>query len=428
VSLLLFTPDAPPAYRPDFQEMSRISREEFAAIRTSDEPTSAPVSQSGAFALSAAEWRQLAAFSNTALQMRGSLRELLPRITALQEIAGAWQPLDGRLDGWPRARGALRALAGDITSYARGVAPPLYGRIAEILRRLSDGPDAALAAELRDLLARVTAEADERAGRAAQWSATIGPLADAARRFVEAFHAAQRNPAIRVALDEIPFMCLSARDGLTAAGDERNAWDREQSWVAEQVAPDGPFALRTADRSRTLFISHVDNMEQSIVGSITVEQMMKEGPRPCLVPTGEVMNRNETLFWFTGDRYIQPMQWPSHTLDCAGNGGWGQGTPVLNYIKNGGRNQKWRVRPRTFWDLQFYDACQRVAHEAAGIPSFQHLQGDWLAISRDLNDGISGVLHRLDTGVPFIAQLDVEATMKAWNDVASEAQMATAGL
>jgi hypothetical protein len=43
----------------------------------------------------------------------------------------------------------------------------------------------------------------------------------------------------------------------------------------------------------------------------------------------------------------------------------------------------------------------------------------------DLNDGISGVLPRLDTGVPFIAQLDVEATM---NDVANEAQMATAGL
>jgi hypothetical protein len=426
MSLLLFTRDPSPA--------PAIGGGKSTIVQPPDgsgkSVVPAPVSQSDPFALSADDWRRLAAFANTGLQMRNTLRQFAPRQSALQQLAAAWGPLDGQLDRWGGARDALVGLGKDIIGYARDVAPPLYKRIGEILGKLSDRPDKALEAELRTLLAKATAEADGRAQRAAQWSVTIGPFADTARRFVEVLSANQRNPAIRVQLDEIPYMGLSA-DGnwLAIAGDQRNAADGRQFWVIEQVAPDGPYTLQTADGSRMLMADRVDGMDRNFpLGNMKMEQVIKEGPRPRLAPFGEVRNRPETEFWFTGDRYIQPLLWPHHTLDCAGDDGWQQGTPVLNWIKNDGRNQKWKVRPRSFWDLHFFDACRTVGLQAGGIPSFQHLQGDWLAISKDLNDGILGVLKGLDTGVPFIAQFDIAATLSAWADVANEAQQATSGL
>jgi hypothetical protein len=430
MSLLLFTRDPPPDYKIDFQGKSMAARPDVDGVGKAVVP--APASQSGAFALSAGEWHQLAALANTAMQMRNGIRQLTPRQSALAGLAAAWGPLDGQLDRWGQARDALHALGMDIVGYARAVAPPLYGRMGEILGKLSDGPNPALEAELRQLLDRATAEANGRAQRAAQWSPAIQPFADAARGFVESFYASQRTPPIRIQLDEIPDLCLSVDgNGLTIAGNLRNGGDGMQLWAIEQAGPDGPFSLRTADGSRTLFVDHVDGMESRfspMLGNMTREQMMPEGPRPHLVPTGDVRNRPETMFWFTGDRYLQPVQWLHHTFDCSGNDGWGQGTPVLNFRKNDGRNQKWKAHPRSFWDLQFYDACRPIGLQAAGIPPFQRLQGDWLAISKDLNDGILGVLKAIDTSAPILAQFDVEDTMKAWTDVANEAQLAIAGL
>jgi hypothetical protein len=397
------------------------------------EDASSPASgPSSPFALDPEEWRNLAFFSNNAAQSRDEIRQLLPRTGAYPRINDAWGRFDAQIDIWSNSRGELIALADDIVDYALQIVPALYTRIGEVLGILSQGsPDATVItnarAELQTLVTQAAAEANARATRAVAVSQTIQPYSDAARDLVSAVKENEQNPPQRILLDEIPFLCLSVGgDGLTIAGDTRRGDDANQLWVIEPLADGGPYLFRNANGSQVLKIDHQDGMEQSIplIGR-TMEQMIKEGPRPHMVGGSD---GQECQFWITGDRYIQPAQWPSHTLDCSGDDDWGQGTPVLNWRKNDGRNQKWKASPKTRTDIVYHGLCASIAELARGIPAFQHLEGDWRAIADDLTSGIAQVMQQLDSGVPVVAALDVQATINAWKDVANEAQAAAAGL
>jgi hypothetical protein len=162
---------------------------------------------------------------------------------------------------------------------------------------------------------------------------------------------------------------------------------------------------------------------------------VKELPRPgvkTLPPIDNPMrpaaNPNA---WFLipglGQRgYISSACYRRHTLDCAGDDGWQAGTPVLHWVQNGGRNQKWSFEPapRPLREVLFYDAVAETGSATESVSGFQHLHGDWNAVAADLRRGIAQLTSGIDITEPFIADLQIDQAILAWADLAKDIKAA----
>ncbi len=387
------------------------------------------VQVSNPFELSPASWARLAALT----------REAVIRIGKAQAIAGsgpfnlielrnAWNAFAAQAVHWEgEVKPALKILADGIVSYANQDAPTLYGRLEAMLQTLSDRAPTqqeadACAAILKDL----ASAARKRADQAGQLAAQVGPFAAVVREFANVFGRQERNPAVRLGLPDIPFMCLQYNDGLWACAGDTRVNDRRQLWTVEQQG--GAFVFVSAADPSLVLMADWNEQLAHMPPFFAIPQM----PRPRVAPRGQ---QPPEATWFVvdgdGDRcYVRSYYYPSYTLDCAGNDGWQQGTDVLNFRKNGGRNQHWAFSPmpRSNAEIGFYDVIAPVGGLAQGVGELQHLQGDWAAVADDMESGVARVLECVQLNEPFVASLQVDEVLGAWKGLADEARAASAGL
>jgi hypothetical protein len=331
---------------------------------------------------------------------------------------------------------ALNDLAADVISYATNIVPEHYGALANALKCLiGRKPTGAELAACTGLLNTVAAEADQRATRAEQLAAKFDPIVEAAVQLGAAFQATERNPPVRIVLPEIPFMCLSyGNDHLACAGDTRHDSPR-QHWTVTVDPATGLACFGQDDGKGGHFflVCPPGRLPDDNQGFPFI--LVKELPRPeviTLPPIGNPMHpAADPHAWFLvpglGQRgYISSASYRRHTLDCAGDDGWQAGTPVLHWIQNGGRNQKWSFEPapRPVREVLFYDAVAETGSAAKNVSGFQHLHGDWNAVAADLRRGIARLTSGIEITEPFIAGLQIEQAILAWADLAKEIKAA----
>jgi len=354
-------------------------------------------------------------------------------------LSDAWRDFINAAGQWEGSvRPGLQGLADDIISYAHDTAPQLYGQLAERLRPLEDRApvkeEADACVAILDALAQA---ADERAQRAVDLSRQLAPFAEAVRRFGDAFAQHERNPAVRVMLPDIPFMCLSfGDDSLACAGDVRNT-DRRQFWVLDFQPQRGAYTFTSAaDPGRMLIVDQDPQLIQLGRSAPFGFSLLNEGPRPRMEARSNLMSggmvADAALFQIppSHDRYIQNVNYSSLTLDCAGDDDWQQGTPILAFRKNDGANQHWSFDPplRSWQEIQFHDIVAPVGEMAGQVSGLQHLQGDWAAIADDMRTGVAHMISSVELNQPFIAGLQIEEVLSAWGQLAQEAEAASNGL
>lgn len=398
-------------------------------------------SDSGPFAISQEAWTNLARMVPEGLDRVDVTRHIIAMGPfSSSALPDAWWGFINAAGEWDRSvRPGLQVLADDIISYAHDTAPQLYGQLAERLRPLEDRPPSKEEADACVvILAALAQAADQRAQRAVELSRQVAPFAEAVRRFGDAFAQHERNPAVRVMLPDIPFMCLSyGDDGLACAGDVRNS-DKRQFWVVDFQPQKGAYTFTSvADPDRVLIVDQDPRLIE--LGNMRVPfgiAFFNEGPRPRMEVRGNVtpggVVADAALFRIPPfhDRYIQNVNYNSLTLDCAGDDGWQQGTPVLAFLKNGGANQHWSFDPplRRLEEIDFHDIVEPVGVMAGQVSGLQHLQGDWAAIADDMRAGVAHVLSCVELNQPFIAGLQVDEVLSAWSQLAQEAAAASNGL
>lgn len=398
-------------------------------------------SENGPFTISQEAWGNLARMVPEGLARIGVTQAIIAMGPFSSSVLpDAWQGFINAAGEWDRSvRPGLQVLADDIISYAHDTAPQLYGQLAERLRPLEGrSPSKEEADDCVAILDALAQAADQRAQRAVDLSRQIAPFAEAVRGFGDALAQHERNPAVRVMLPDIPFMCLSyGDDGLACAGDVRNT-DRRQFWVLDFQPQRGAYTFTSAaDPGRVLIVDQDPQLIElgKISGPFGIA-FLNEGPRPRMEAwtnvTREGVVANAALFHIPPfhDRYIQNVSYNSLTLDCAGNDDWQQGTPVLAFRKNDGANQHWSFDPplRSQQEIQFHDIVAPVGEMARQVSGLQHLQGDWAAIADDMRAGVTHVLSCVELNQPFIAGLQVDEVLSAWGELAQEAAAASNGL
>lgn len=401
----------------------------------------ARASDSGPFAISQEAWSNLARMVPEGLARTDAARDMIALGSfSSAALPDAWWGFINAAGEWDRSvRPGLQTLADDIISYAHDTAPQLYGQLAERLRPLEDrAPSKEEADACVAILDALAQAADQRARRALDLSRQVGPFAEAVRGFGDAFAQHERNPAVRVMLPDIPFMCLSyGDDNLACAGDVRIT-DKRQFWVLDFQPQSGAYTFTNAAAPDRMLIVDQDPrlIELGNMRSPFGISFVNEGPRPRMEARGNVtpggVVADAALFRIPPfhDRYIQNVSYHSLTLDCAGNDGWQQGTPVLAFLKNGGANQHWSFDPplRSLQEIDFHDMIAPVGIMAGQVGGLQHLQGDWAAIADDMRAGVARVLSCVELNQPFIAGLQVDEVLSAWGQLAQEAAAASSGL
>ena len=396
----------------------------------------ARASDSGPFAISQEAWSNLARMVPEGLARSG----IASGPFSSPVLPNAWLGFINAARDWDGSvRPGLQALADDIISYAHDEAPRWYGELAERLRPLEErAPSKEEADACVAILGALAQAADQRAQRAVDLSRHVGPFAAAVRAFGDAFAQHERNPAVRVMLPDIPFMCLSfGDDNLACAGDVRTT-DKRQFWVLDFQPRSGAYTFTNAAApDRVLIVDQDPGLIK--LGNMRAPfgmALLHEGPRPRMEARGNVtpgdVVADAALFRIPPfhDRYIQNVNYDSLTLDCSGNDGWQQGTPVLAFLKNGGANQHWSFDPplRSLQEIEFHDIVAPVGVMAGQVSGLQHLQGDWAAIADDMRAGVAHVLSCVELNQPFIAGLQVDEVLSAWGQLAQEAAAASNGL
>lgn len=371
--------------------------------------------------LGTAEWQALAAFVAAARAAKNNvvasgISGSVP--TDLAILWSAWQSFSTALDDWETLRQSLITAANDIIAYASGTASTLYKQIDDLLNSMMPGDPAPPA--VFPLLAQAIADATARNTSAAGLTTKFAPFVTATNDLLAALRSAKRNPPIRVMLSDLGTLCLSHdENGQAIAGSVTDSSDPNQFWTV--VRTGGGWAFSTADGSKTLAVGPMQGVDiSSLPHGTSAESLMPEGPRPTLVNGGPSPYSmwNTTDFALTGEGYLQPAQWPSHTLDCCGNGGWDQGTPILCFLKNGGSNQHWSFDARSDAAMAFYDALTPLnAPSGSGTSAIEHLEGAWGAVRDDLQAGVTG-LQSIQPKDGFVAALEVDAVTSNWANLA----------
>jgi len=421
--VLLFTPPSTAIH----METRNLTVVDGAVVKTV-QPAVAVASSP--FELSPASWAMLVALT----------QDVALRNEKVHAIAGsglfnnavlmnAWNAFAGQAIHWEgEVKPALKQLADGIVTYAEVDAPTLYGRLEAMLQQLSDRPPTQSEADAcAGILKELAAAARTRADRAGALAAQVAPFAASVREFGYVFGSQERNPAVRLGMPDIPYICLSYNDALQACAGDTRIDDRRQLWTIEQA---GPFLVFVSAANPDLVLT-VEAMRPN-VGFSEVLRMMALASRPRLAKRGEG-GQGSNLFVVEpdGDRlYVRNCNYPGATLDCAGDYGWQQGTDVLNFSKNGGRNQHWAFspQPRTQAEIGFYDVIAPVGGLAQHVGELQHLQGDWAAVADDMENGVAKVLESVQRNEPFVASLQVDEVLGAWKSLADEARAASAGL
>ncbi|MGE5505220.1 MAG: hypothetical protein ACM31L_12415, partial [Actinomycetota bacterium] len=327
------------------------------------------------------------------------------------------------VDVWfGQAMPALNAAADDLIAYGRTIIPDACTRLDAALK----GGDQATARKVMEML---MAEATARAQRIGNLPGQLDTLVVAAAGFRDAYNRLERNPPVRVMLHDIPFLCLSHDDaGQVIAGDVRN--DSPANWWTVHQDPSNGFTILVAHDGRLLyapphpfmFMTDAPMPRRSGIYPLMIE---KEFPRPVVV-AGETISEHRELvnFLVPGPGQagcISSVLAIEHTLDCCGNDGWQQGTPILHWMQNGGANQRWSFDPpfRPTREVWFHEAIMPLAEATGGLPAVEHLEGDWLAIVHDMQFGIQS-LQSLSTNSPLLAQLNMQQVISAWAHLADE--------
>ncbi|RYY41905.1 MAG: hypothetical protein EOP59_11250, partial [Sphingomonadales bacterium] len=305
----------------------------------------------------------------------------------LASLWSGWQAFSTALDAWDTLRSGMIAAANDIIAYANGTAKTLYAQIDALLDGMGLGDPAPAA--VFPLLETAISDAAARADAAAAMAGKFAPFVSATNALVAAQSLATRNPPVRVTMPEIGTVCLSHDgNGQAIGGSISNVNDRAQLWTITRARGHDGWVFRNADATKALAVGPLTGVDtSSLPHGTSAESLMPQGPRPTLVASvaGDWDDFETACFTHTGEGYLQPALWPNHTLDCSGNDGWDQGTPVLCWMKNDGSNQKWAFTPRSDAALSFFDAMvPLVIAGGNGIGALEHLEGSWRAIVDDL--------------------------------------------
>ncbi len=423
-------------------------------------PGAEAASSASTFALSGAAWAKLAALVRTSqaradaaraqttptpgrrsvVTAGGSLAQVME--AALAAVAAPcesvelqdtwWALIDAARDWDDRVKPSFQAMAGDIISFADVTAARHYGRLAELLRPLQGrAPTKAEADACVTVLDRLVQAAQDRARRAVKLNSQIGPFADAAHRFGQAFARHERNPPIRVMLPGVPFLCLSyGDDNLACAGDIRRQ-DERHWWILDFQPQSGAYTFTSATSPDRVLVVDQNPQLITLANSAPVF-LISEAPRPRLEARAAVTNQAAALFYVPphDGLYIQNVSYPGFTLDCVGNDFWGEGTPVLCFRKDGGVNQRWAFDPppRSPREIAFHDVVAPSGALAEQIGRIRPLQGDWAAIADDLRAGVGRVLGCLERGEPFTLGQRIEEVLEAWRRLALEAAAASSAI
>ena len=276
----------------------------------------------------------------------------------------------------------------------------------------------------------MAAEASTRAQAAAQAAGKSGPLVQALSALQGSFGDVRRNPPVKVILPQIPGVCLSYGDDGSACGGDANGTNPRNLWQVYPVAPGAEWYF-VANDGRVLAIQSDGH------DSPTRYQHFDQTARPCLIPAAAALQGGESRPIATfripepdQGGLIQNQRYPRYAMDCAGNSGWGAGTPILNFVVNNGVNQHWRLDPPT-WDmgeLDFYDLVAPIAGSSLSIAALERIEGDWRAVADDLNAAIAKAQASVNTTIPILGVLQVQEIVTAWGGLAQEAAAAAQGL
>ena len=395
-----------------------------------------------AFDISSAAWSQLRQLIS---QANGSAQQINADIGTIAvagmfnhaqndshigALTSAWQTFAAQLDGWTaQTEPALKAAAADLVSFGNDVAPAGYGPVISMLKAVGAEPLTPQQAQIcADALSTMAAAAQTRAQVAAQASSQLGPFVQALSSLQTTFAQTERNPPVQVSLPDCGAICLSyGDDGLACAGDSSRD-DPRHHWVVTPL-PSGSGWSLTANDGRMLVFEFGDY--------IVLGMRMPATGRPSLVPASSATANGLPLPNATfnvpmaGQKgLIQNQSNLRFTLDCSGDDGWQDGTPVLIWSVNDGPNQHWQCEPPAWivGKLRFYDAVAPIAGATLSLSALQQLEGDWQAVANDLNATIAEAKASVDTQVPFVGALQVQQVLTAWGNLANEAQAAAAGL
>lgn len=329
----------------------------------------------------------------------GPILPLLNSWIALKETSSQWET--ATLPG-------LVAVAEGIRAYDAEVVP-LYKELQEILEPLEDRkPTADDHAKFVNVTGSLRGRAKSCAEAADRSLAAVRGFVD----HVENFRRDINNTPLPQAPQIMSRLGLSVRPRpdrhLEAASPNRS--DPLQVW---RVFPSG--------QGRAFLVS-LNGVEHAITAQ----------PGSGWGAAVEPFNRDRRQFWGVGSADGMPDEAMISgynvgcTLDVSGNSGWGPGTDILYFERNGGPNQRWYLEPPQMdggAHIVYLCATRLMANVTPSrINDLQHIRGDWEAVEQDLATGLEHIEKDFDLGQPFASELNADAAISAWGRIAKEAE------
>jgi hypothetical protein len=315
-------------------------------------------------------------------------------------------------------------MANYVSNYGNQVVPSAYSALASLLDALqTQAPTPGDRRHFDAILLQCTEEANNYAQQAASIVDPINSFTEHAANFKSASDSTPQTQLVQIIPDVGGAVAMGVSDDHskvmgrnTDVHDPLQLWNLEyagKNWTAEGQQN---YHFNISVNGQLLRVAQEFPFELFLAGFLQPQlQLVANATDNCSWQLDVDLN-NQTISFANNTGFC---------IDISGNSGWGQGTPVLSFIRNDGGNQHWSFQPKPYypWDLYFLDVIAPVIHmdTTNAIANLQAVLGSWNAIAEDLKNVSSDIGTQIDIGKPFISSLNILATIAEWKSIAAEA-------